>query len=63
MLMFNMNIQYVQRYLLQQFALELFEARAFPLLSGDTNAFAQVRRELINALLDIFQILIVLLEP
>ena len=60
--MFNMNIQYMQRYLLQQFGLELFETRAFPLLSGDTNAFAQVRRELINALLDIFQFLIVLLE-
>jgi len=60
--MFIMNIQYMQRYLPLQFAFKLFETRAFPLLSSDPNAFAQVRRELINACLDIVQFLPVLPE-
>lgn len=60
--MFIMSIHCVQRHLPRRFAFELFETRAFPLLSGNTNAFTLVMGEVIDVLVEMSQILLALVE-
>jgi len=60
--MFVIATDYVQISLPLQFAFERFETRALFPLSCDTQSFASVGRELIDARLDIMQFFLAPLE-